>query len=276
MNARPFAYTPGVNVPGTDKVGDISYGHPTSGFEGSEFEWWNGPDEELGYIIAKSISDDSQPTPVSGVTASVGFNRSALKTEASFIELVNDIFDQTFATGDDAKDWLNTNGYWTSWGITSTGGTFGTGDYKLSEVYAPAPMNGDITFPAHPLIPGPGYGILNPNLVGIADSNYSYQLYFNPYDINGNDRSSVLDNLIGKDGTLTLTQGNNFIVYGFTYQAFINAAIGPGSSSYFYDSQFGAGPNTGGISPLGSLTVITPSLADFNNIDPISISITNT
>lgn len=117
MNARPFAYTPGSNVPGTDKVGDISYGHPTSGFEGSEFEWWNGPDEELGYIIAKSISNDSQPTPVSGVTASVGFNRSEFKTEASFIELVNNVFNETFIDGNSAKSWLTANGHWTSYGL---------------------------------------------------------------------------------------------------------------------------------------------------------------
>ena len=271
----PFSRNTGSNIPGTQKIGNISYGTPTEGFENSSLKWWNGPDEDLGYIIAY---EDSLGQHVGGdeVQAYLGFRRSVVKTEASFLQLVSNMFNQTFPNGDLAKTWLNNNGYWTSWGITSSGGTFNTGDYKLSTQYAPAPNDGDITFPAHPLIPGPGNtgnSITNPNLVGTADSNYGYQLYFNPYDVNGNDRSSVLDNLIGKDGTLTLTQGSNFIVYSFTYQAFVNAAVGP-NSSYFYDSLFGSGPNTG-TSPLGSLTVITPAVANFNTSDPISISITN-
>jgi len=270
----PFAYNPGSNIPGTQKIGNISYGTPESGFESSSLKWWNGPDEDLGYVIAKPDPDGLH---IGGdeATAYLGFRRSTVKTEASFLQLVSDMFDETFTSADNAKIWLNNSGYWTSWGITSSGGTFNTGDYKLSTQYAPAPNNGDITFPAHPVVPGPGISITNPNLVGTTDSNSSYQLYFNPYDVNGNDRSSVLNNLIGKDGTLTLTQGSNFIVYSFTYQAFVNAAIGPQNSAYFYDSQFGSGGPSMGTSPLGSLTVITPAVADFNTNDPISISITN-
>ena len=130
MNTRPFAYTPGVSVTGTNKIGDISYGHPTSGFEGSE--WWNGPDEDLGYVIAESVSDDSQPTPISGVTASVGFYRSEFKTEASFVELTNNMFDQTFTNGTGAKTWLNERGYWTSFGEDSI--TFVTGIQTFSVI----------------------------------------------------------------------------------------------------------------------------------------------
>lgn len=117
---RPFAYTPGTNIPGTNKVGDLSAGYPDSGFDG--LEWWNGPDEDLGYVIAKSIPGDTQPTPVSGVTASVAFSRSTVKTEASFIELVNDSFDQNFTTGIEAKEWLNTNGYWASYSSFGSSG----------------------------------------------------------------------------------------------------------------------------------------------------------
>ncbi len=272
--STPFSRNLGSNVSGTQRVGNISYGTPDGGFENSPLKWWNGPNEDLGYVIAYEDAN-GQHIGADGIQAYLGFRRSTAKTEASFIELANNFTGQTFTTGDGAKTWLNNNGYWTSWGITSSGGTFNTGDYKLSTQYAPAPNNGDITFPAHPLIPGPGISITNPNLVGTADSNYSYQLYFNPYDINGNDRSSVLDNLIGKDGTLTLTQGSNFVVYSFTYQAFVNAAIGPEHSAYFYDSQFGSGgPNTG-TSPLGSLTVIAPAVADFNTTAPINIQIQN-
>jgi hypothetical protein len=48
-------------------------------------------------------------------TASVGFWRSKFATDESFLELVLNKTGQTFATGIQAKTWLNNNGYWTSY-----------------------------------------------------------------------------------------------------------------------------------------------------------------
>ena len=62
--ARPFAYNTGATISGTIQVGDLAVGSPTSGFESTGLEWWNGPDEELGYVIAQSVPSDTQPTPV--------------------------------------------------------------------------------------------------------------------------------------------------------------------------------------------------------------------
>jgi hypothetical protein len=59
---RPFAYNPGSPISGTIQVGDLAVGFPTSGFTG--MEWWNGPDEDLGYVIAQPVSGDTQPTNV--------------------------------------------------------------------------------------------------------------------------------------------------------------------------------------------------------------------
>jgi len=112
--ARPFAYNSGSSIPGTEQIGDLSIGAPTSGFTNNP-QYWNGPDEELGYVIAQSVSGNTQPTPLSGVTASVGFFRSEDLTEGSFITLSEIIANQSFANGDDAKTWLNNNGYWTSY-----------------------------------------------------------------------------------------------------------------------------------------------------------------
>jgi hypothetical protein len=112
--ARPFAYNLGTTIPGTEQVGELSIGAPTSGFTNNP-QYWNGPDEELGYIIAQSVSGNTQPTPLSGVTASVGFFRSEDLTEGSFITLSETIANQSFANGDEAKTWLNNNGYWTSY-----------------------------------------------------------------------------------------------------------------------------------------------------------------
>ena len=116
--ARPFAYNPGTLIPGTEQVGSLSIGAPTSGFTNNP-QYWNGPDEELGYVIAQSVSGNTQPTEIPGVFASLGFFRSTDLTEESFITLSETIAGQSFASGADAKTWLNNNGYWTSYsGIT--------------------------------------------------------------------------------------------------------------------------------------------------------------
>jgi hypothetical protein len=112
--ARPFAYNPGSSIPGTSQVGSLSIGAPTSGFTNNP-QYWNGPDEQLGYVIAQPVSGNTQPTPLSGVTASVGFFRSPLLTENSFVEYTNSLFGQSFTGGTDAATWLNANGYWTSY-----------------------------------------------------------------------------------------------------------------------------------------------------------------
>jgi hypothetical protein len=116
--ARPFAYNPGTPIPGTEQVGSLSIGSPTSGFT-SNPQYWNGPDEQLGYIITQSVSGNTQPTPLFGITASVGFFRTEDFTDGSFITLSETISQQSFATAADAKTWLNDNGYWTSYGLTT-------------------------------------------------------------------------------------------------------------------------------------------------------------
>jgi hypothetical protein len=119
--SRPFAYNTGSVIAGTEQIGDLAIGFPTAGFASTGLEWWNGPDEDLGYVIAVPVADDSQPTPLSGVTASVGFYRTPDLTEGSFIDLSEYISvnlsndSQTFNNGSDAKTWLNANGYWTSY-----------------------------------------------------------------------------------------------------------------------------------------------------------------
>jgi len=117
---RPFAYNTGSSISGTEQVGDLAVGFPTSGFGATGLEWWNGPDENLGYVIAYSQPDDLHPTPVPGSTASLGFLRSSALTEESFIDLAEYVSSmvnnsQNFTTGADAKTWLNNNGYWTSY-----------------------------------------------------------------------------------------------------------------------------------------------------------------
>lgn len=118
--SRPFAYNTGSSIAGTEQIGNLAVGFPTAGFSSTGLEWWNGPDEESGHVIAVQVADESQPTPEMGNSASVGFYRTASLTNESFIDLAQYISrniandPQIFLSGSAAKTWLNNNGYWTS------------------------------------------------------------------------------------------------------------------------------------------------------------------
>jgi hypothetical protein len=118
--ARPFAYNTGSAITGTIQVGSLAVGTPTSGFTSSP-QFWNGPDEDLGYVIAQSISGNTQPTPISGVTASVGFNRTTGFTNSEFVSLANRIANQSYTGATQASSGLTSLGYWNSYpSITCT------------------------------------------------------------------------------------------------------------------------------------------------------------
>jgi hypothetical protein len=70
-----------------------------------------------GTMIIQNTSSYGIPSGynfLGNLTASVGFYRSDIPTENSFVELTNTVFGQNFANGTDCKTWLNDNGYWTS------------------------------------------------------------------------------------------------------------------------------------------------------------------
>jgi hypothetical protein len=110
--SRPFAYNDtGATFSGTEQVGDLSIGIPTDGFGSTGLNWYNGPDEDLGYVICR-------PTDTEW---GIGFIRSTELTDNSFVEFVNTFFGQSFATASVAKSWLDDSGYWTSYtGISFT------------------------------------------------------------------------------------------------------------------------------------------------------------
>jgi hypothetical protein len=61
--SRSFAYNTGSPIAGTIQVGSLSVGTPLSGFTNNP-KYWNGPDEDLGYVIAIPVSGNTQPTPI--------------------------------------------------------------------------------------------------------------------------------------------------------------------------------------------------------------------
>lgn len=207
--STPFAYNPGSNVQGTQKIGNISFGIPDSGFEASSLKWWNGPDEDLGYVIAKPDVEGSH-IGADGIQAYLGFRRSTLKTEASFIELANNFTGQSFTTGDAAKSWLNSNGYWTSWGIQSNTPMSGAFAYTLITLPYQPPAAGNIIFPnfsSNGAGAGADQGILNPNTFA------ANAVWWNKIDSTGTDRSTDFNVLIGQTVMLSFTQNGNTATY---------------------------------------------------------------
>ena len=114
--SRHFSRYTGGQIPGADQYGNLHIGNENTEYNFGEIKWWNGPDEELGYIIAHEDAAGSH-IGADETQAFIGFWRSELN-DASFIELANTVADgaATFTTANGAKNWLVGNGYWTSYG----------------------------------------------------------------------------------------------------------------------------------------------------------------
>lgn len=110
---RPFSYNTGSPIDGTIQVGDLAVGYPTTGYTG--MEWWNGPDEDLGYVIAQPVSGDTQPTPIPGVTGSVGFFRTNGYDDIEFLDIANILLGSNYTDAFLASSALTANGFWNSY-----------------------------------------------------------------------------------------------------------------------------------------------------------------
>ena len=114
--ARPFAYNTGSTLSNTVQYGDIAV--LTGDTLPSGVDWWNGPDEDLGYVIATENSSGNQPNPLS-VPAYLNFFRTNSPSDEFFITLANYVTGQNFTTALQASNYLLTNGYWTSFKLRS-------------------------------------------------------------------------------------------------------------------------------------------------------------
>jgi hypothetical protein len=187
--ARPFAYNTGSLISGTQQLGDLAIGVDSQAYnEGvGGVRWWNGPDEDLGYVIAQPVPTGDQPNP-DFVAAYVGFFRTDGFTEAGFIELAERIsnYTENFSSGLEAKTWLNDNGYWTSytfgpvtnglilnWDIQNSSSYSGSGNTITDLV---GNINGTITGTIT-------YGGSSPKYLTIEGgaSEYIYTANINPY-----------------------------------------------------------------------------------------------
>ena len=131
--SRPFSYNTGATISGTEQIGDLAIGVPSSGFVSTGLKWWNGPNEDLGYVIAHTTISGTQPNP-DGIPAYLGFWRTGSLTDNSFISLSEYVSKvhgtpQVFTGATQAKTWLNTNGYWTSY----SGGAYTYYRWQITE-----------------------------------------------------------------------------------------------------------------------------------------------
>lgn len=116
----PVAYNFSGNpqIPDTTQIGNLSVGTSPQdyGVVGSNHGvvYYSTPDEDLGYVIAHQDQSGGHNGKPGNVPAYVGFWRTNTKTENSFLDFVNNMFNQTFTGGTDAVTYLNNNGYWTS------------------------------------------------------------------------------------------------------------------------------------------------------------------
>ena len=173
------------------------------------------PNQSNNYIIAVPIPAGNEPVP-GGVTpssASVGFYQSTDLTDESFLNLVNWLSKGVYgSTNIDAIDWLTSQGYWTSYGNQWILAVDNFG-------YQPAWYSGLTSWPLTNY--GPSVGTNDATLIS------ENSIYINNFDSVGYDRSSYLSGLAGTGGTLTLTQGQNQITFGY------------GSTTFVYASDYG-------------------------------------
>jgi hypothetical protein len=271
---QDVTYNTGGTINGTIQKNNLAIANDNPDY--TMGDWVAGVDNSDGYVIIGDTTSLGLGGRVTGNGTGVAslnkptFWKSQGLNDSALLGLINRLPNSPggFVDITSARAWVDSSPYAITNDYNSGGGSYVTGDYKLSLVYAPAPMNGDITFPAHPILGGaPGNTNNDPNLVGTEDGVYSYQLYINGNDLTGTSQLTTLNNLVGNSGQITLTQGMDYVRYNFTSDAF---KIGEyGANVVYYDSRFGASP-----SPIGSLTVDRGSEAAFNVNDPITISIT--
>jgi hypothetical protein len=118
-----FAYNTGSLISGTTQVGDIAISEANVEYSANfgGLQWWGGPDETNGYVIAHTDPSGSHDGAAGG-SANLGFWRSTGLTDSDFLILCNSIPPRIgltpFTNTNDAYVWLNANGYWTSYVVS--------------------------------------------------------------------------------------------------------------------------------------------------------------
>jgi hypothetical protein len=142
-NLKCVGYNPSQTpISGTEQIGDLVIGETDQQYysQPGGIRFWATPDLDLGYVIAHVNQNGDQPNPLGIDDVHIGFWRSEFLTTESFITLAQNVSNwqstpQIFANADDAKTWLNDNGYWTSYvNVTPTPNILFLGDGLVSTI----------------------------------------------------------------------------------------------------------------------------------------------
>ena len=239
-----FAYNTGSTVYGTTQVGDIAISEADVEYSANYggLQWWGGPDETNGYVIAYPIPGCNRQTPIFGLQACLGFKRSTNLTNNSFLELVNSFVvgpPAPFSSATDASTYLTNNGYWNSYpasGLTPTPTATVVQTPTPSVTNTPTITPTNSPTPSTSSVPVTGYGfnlvalpynfpssgnsIMN-NSGGITSGSTDINalttngrgFYFNSIDSIGVDRTSYFSTFTGQNITITFTQTGNTAIY---------------------------------------------------------------
>jgi hypothetical protein len=254
MATTPIAYNTGSAISGTLQVGNLAVGTSSLdyGTRPGGIDWWMGPDDNTGYIIAIPISGGNQPTPISGVSASVGFYQSSAKTDNSFNSLVNNVFSQSFSNASSASAWLTSNGYWNTYSASAASSAFvvtiaqsgpdvvwsGTGSFDLTGLTISGSVILSAGFNANLAIWAIGPQASSSVYMGI-DSGFPTSFGTNGVGVSSASGSTfgILDAFGGSGRTLLVPLGytSNTVISGSaTYNSTTIAAMGLNTGSYVW------------------------------------------
>lgn len=239
MPSRLFAYNAGAAISGASQSGNLAVSNNSAG--GGSVTWWNGPDESPGYVIGypdTSGNRTSNTIPVVG--NAVGFRRTLTKSDADFVTLVTDVSGQVFASASLAAEWLNTNGYYTSY---PTGPSIITTGLKVN--LQTAPSSGTTWTDAT----GNGYNAtLNGGSIAYVSSNSGGIILKNANSA-GTDYISVPYNIAGNTATIEIVASFNPTSFWGTIWGNEVYNTGAGFYAYLSSSTFLVwGKPTGGTS----------------------------
>jgi hypothetical protein len=292
----PLAYNPTSDpIAGTTQVGQLAVGTTNQDYSISPggVTWWMGPDEDLGYVIGVPVSGNTQPTEISGVSASVGFFRSEDLTDNSFIGIAEYVANeygspQTFSSASDASIWLTNNGFWNTFtsitptptpSITPTN----TPTVTPTPTTSPIPVTGYgfnlIVLPYN--FPATGNTIMNQGAVQTGTTNPNELtisgrgIYFNSIDSDGIDRTSYFSQFTGQSITITMTQTGSTAIYSGDTSAFKywsgNTGEPPGvaGDGFVFGTQVGVPPLG---TPSGNAVLIQSATTNWTVGLPVYIS----
>jgi hypothetical protein len=223
-----FAYNTGSLISGTTQVGDIAVSEAdveySANFGG--LQWWGGPDETLGYVIAHS--DPSR------VPDYLGFWRSDGLSDSDFLNLCNSIPPRIgftpFTNTNEAYTWLNSNGYWTSFiPVTLTPTPTNNVTPTVTPTISLTPTNTTTVTPTTTPTVTPTISLTptltpTPSATPIPVTGYGYNLVVLPYapPTSGN---TIFPRFTVSGETSGVTTPNTFNVNGVFWNAIDNLSV---------------------------------------------------